>query len=127
MAKSTIEEIRRRFDAEVERFSSLETGQSAAIDAPLALELVTVAAASVTPHAVDVVGVGCGAGNDALKLLEKLPNVNVMLVDLSQPMLDRAVQRLRAVASGLIESICGDNREVDLGHALSERSSADVC
>ena len=27
--KSTVEEIRRRFDADVERFSNLETGQSA--------------------------------------------------------------------------------------------------
>jgi tRNA (cmo5U34)-methyltransferase len=27
--KSTVDEIRRRFDADVERFSNLETGQSA--------------------------------------------------------------------------------------------------
>ena len=33
----TVDEIRRRFDAEVERFSNLETGQSATIDAPLSL------------------------------------------------------------------------------------------
>src|SRR5687768_11443821 len=32
--KSTVDEIRRRFDADVERFSNLETGQSATLDAP---------------------------------------------------------------------------------------------
>jgi hypothetical protein len=30
--KSTVEEIRRRFDADVERFSNLDTGQSATVD-----------------------------------------------------------------------------------------------
>jgi len=37
MNKSTVEEIQKRFDGEVERFSCLETGQSATIDAPLSL------------------------------------------------------------------------------------------
>ncbi len=32
--KSTVDEIRMGFDGDVERFSSLETGQSATIDAP---------------------------------------------------------------------------------------------
>lgn len=32
--KSTVEEIRQRFDADVERFSNLETGQSATVGAP---------------------------------------------------------------------------------------------
>ena len=49
--KSTAEEIRRRFDADVERFSNLETGQSATVDAPLAMALVAEAAAATTPHA----------------------------------------------------------------------------
>ena len=40
-SKSTLEEIRERFDNDVERFSNLETGQSATVDAPLAMELVT--------------------------------------------------------------------------------------
>ena len=43
--KSTLEEIRARFDADVERFSNLETGQQATIDAPLVLELVSQACA----------------------------------------------------------------------------------
>src|SRR5262249_6939545 len=36
--KSTVEQIRVRFDNDVERFSNLDTGQSATIDAPLVLE-----------------------------------------------------------------------------------------
>ena len=44
--KSTVEEIRLRFDADVERFSNLETGQSATVDAPLAMALVAQAAAT---------------------------------------------------------------------------------
>ena len=42
--KSTTDEIRERFDNDVERFSCLETGQVATIDAPLAMELITIAA-----------------------------------------------------------------------------------
>ena len=54
--KSTVEEIRRRFDGDVERFSNLETGQSATVDAPLALALVAEAAAATTPQARHVLG-----------------------------------------------------------------------
>ena len=42
--KSTVDEIRRRFDNDVERFSQLETGQQATVDAPLVLDLVAAAA-----------------------------------------------------------------------------------
>jgi len=44
MTKSTVEQIRQRFDNDVERFSNLETGQSATIDAPLVLDLIAKAA-----------------------------------------------------------------------------------
>lgn len=46
--KSTISEIRERFDRDVERFANLDTGQSATIDAPLALDLIAEAAAITT-------------------------------------------------------------------------------
>ena len=59
--KSTVDEIRRRFDADVERFSNLDAGQSATVNAPLAMALVAEAAAAVTPHARHVLDVGCGA------------------------------------------------------------------
>src|SRR5215471_18541795 len=103
--KSTVDEIRRRFDADVERFSNLETGQSATIDAPLALALVARAAAATTPHAKHVLDVGCGAGNYTLKLLEHLPNLDATLIDLSRPMLDRAVERVARATNGTVTTI----------------------
>jgi tRNA (cmo5U34)-methyltransferase len=110
--KSTVDEIRARFDADVERFSNLETGQSATVDAPLALALVAQAAAAATPHARSVLDVGCGAGNYTLKLLELLPNLDATLVDLSRPMLDRAAERVGRATGGRITTVQGDVREV---------------
>ena len=95
--KSTVDEIRERFDNDVERFSNVQTGQTATVDAALSLELIAQAAAAVTPQATDLLDIGCGAGNYSLKLLEALPTLNVTLVDLSRPMLDRAVARITAV------------------------------
>ncbi len=115
MSKSTVQEIRERFDKDVERFSNLETGQSATIDAPLVLDLIAGAAAAATPRATSLLDVGCGAGNYSLKLLEKLPNMAVTLVDLSKPMLDRATQRVGAATTGRVEARQSDIRELDLG------------
>jgi tRNA (cmo5U34)-methyltransferase len=112
--KSTVEEIQRRFDADVERFSNLETGQSATVDAPLAMALVAEAAAATTPHARHVLDVGCGAGNYTLKLLEHLPDLDATLIDLSLPMLDRARERVSRATSGRIATIQGDIRHVEL-------------
>ena len=112
--KSTIEEIRQRFDAEVERFSNLETGQSATVDAPLAMSLVAETAAEVTPGAVDVLDIGCGAGNYTLRLLQLLPGRNVTLVDLSQNMLDRATKRVGAATAGTVTGIQADIRALPL-------------
>jgi tRNA (cmo5U34)-methyltransferase len=112
--KSTVDEIRRRFDADVERFSNLDTGQSATVDSPLAMRLIAQAAAATTPGAADVLDIGCGAGNYSLKLLEYLPNLNVTLMDLSRPMLDRAKERLSRATAGKITTIQGDVRAVSL-------------
>jgi hypothetical protein len=54
MSKSTVDQIRERFDGDVERFSNLETGQSATIDAPLSLALIAEAALRVTPRATSL-------------------------------------------------------------------------
>ena len=110
MQKSTPEEIRARFDADVERFSNLETGQSATVDAPLMMELIAQAAARSTPHATALVDIGCGAGNFSLKLREYLPCLDVTLVDLSAPMLTRAAGRL----AENVHAIQGDIRDVSL-------------
>ena len=112
--KSSPDEIRRRFDADVERFANLETGQSATIDAPLVLELIAEAAAATTPAARAVLDVGCGAGNYTLKLLERVPNLDVTLIDLSRPMLDRAVHRISGATSGVVTPLQGDVRELTL-------------
>ena len=113
--KSTVDEIRRRFDNDVERFSNLETGQSATIDARLAMDLVAEAAAKSSPGAKGLLDIGCGAGNYSLRVLQELPGLDVTLVDLSQPMLDRAVERVSSATSGRVTAIAGDVREIDLG------------
>jgi tRNA (cmo5U34)-methyltransferase len=112
--KSTVDDIRRRFDADVERFSNLDTGQSATVDAPLVMALVAQTAAVTTPHARHVLDVGCGAGNYTLKLLEHLPNLDVTLIDLSQPMLDRATERVGRATTGSVRALQGDIRAVEL-------------
>jgi tRNA (cmo5U34)-methyltransferase len=71
-AKSTTDEIAARFNADVERFSDLETGQSATIDAPLSMQLITEAAVRLTPNIQRVLDIGCGAGNNTLKLSRPL-------------------------------------------------------
>jgi len=115
--KSSVDEIRRRFDADVERFSNLETGQSSTIDAPLALELIVRAAAATTPAATHLLDVGAGAGNYTLKMLQALPGLDVTLVDLSRPMLDRAAVRLRDSTARHVTLLQGDVRELALGES----------
>jgi len=121
MRKSSVDEIRRRFDADVERFSNLETGQSATVDAPVSLELIARAAAAVCPRAEALLDIGCGAGNYTLKLRERLPLGRVALVDLSLPMLERARERIRA--AGDIEI---DARQIDIREADFPAESFDV-
>ncbi|MGC4030814.1 MAG: class I SAM-dependent methyltransferase [Tepidisphaeraceae bacterium] len=102
--KSSVDEIRARFDADVERFSDLNVAQAAAIDSALCLQLIADGAAGVTPDATDLLDVGCGAGNWTLTLLQRLPKLNCTLLDLSQPMLDRAKERVTA-AGGAVKSV----------------------
>ena len=59
MKKSTIAEIKERFDNDVERFSNLETGQVATIDATISLELITEASKRIVPNATNIFDVGC--------------------------------------------------------------------
>ncbi len=109
--KSSVDEIRQRFDTDVERFSNLQTGQTATVDAPLAMSLVAEAAATVTPHARHVLDIGCGAGNYTLKLLEHRPGLDATLLDLSRPMLDRAAERVGAATPGKVVTLQADVRD----------------
>jgi tRNA (cmo5U34)-methyltransferase len=112
--KSSIEDIRRRFDSDVERFANMETGQQATMDAPLAMELITRAALAVTRPIRRLLDIGCGAGNNTLKLLQFVNPLECDLIDLSRPMLDRARERVGAVNTGKTTVLQGDFRSVDL-------------
>ncbi len=115
--KSTVDQIRQRFDNDVDRFSNLETGQTATVDAPLSLELIAKAAAATNPRATHSLDIGCGAGNYTLKLLQRLPGLNTTLIDLSRPMLNRAVKRVQQASAGKITPAQGDIRTLDIGTA----------
>ena len=113
--KSTTDEIRERFDNDVERFSCLETGQVATIDAPLAMELITVAATRATSPIRNVLDIGCGAGNNTIRLRQQLGHdFDADLLDLSKPMLDRAVERVNETNGGTATAICEDFRKAIL-------------
>jgi tRNA (cmo5U34)-methyltransferase len=84
------------------------------MDAPLSLELIAQASGLVRPNAQSLLDVGCGAGNYSLKLLEYLPNLDVTLLDLSGPMLDRALSRVQPATRGEVKVIQGDIRQAPL-------------
>ena len=114
MKKSSVDEIRARFDNDVERFSNIETGQISTIDAQISLELITEAAKRITPNATQLLDVGCGAGNYTIKMLSKLPDLHCTLVDLSMPMLQKAEERVSKATTGKIRTVQQDIREAKL-------------
>src|SRR5690349_6034672 len=111
--KATTEEIRARFDKDVERFSNLETGQQTTIDAPLTMELCTEAAKYTNPNAKELLDIGCGAGNYTLKMLGKIADLNCTLVDLSLPMLEKARERVSTETKGTVTTIQEDMRNLE--------------
>lgn len=112
--KSSVGEIRERFDYDVERFSNLDTGQQTTLDAPLCLDLITSAAKAVNPDAKRMLDIGCGAGNYTLKMLSKIPDTDCTLVDLSLPMLEKAKERVCKETSGKVDVIQKDVRDLEL-------------
>jgi tRNA (cmo5U34)-methyltransferase len=112
--KATNQEIRNRFDNDVERFSNLDTGQMTTIDATLTMELCTAAAKYVNPDATQLLDIGCGAGNYTLKMLSKISHLNCTLNDLSMPMLQRAKERVSAQTTGNIVLVQDDMRNLAL-------------
>lgn len=112
--KSTPEQIRARFDGEVERFSNLESGQSATMDAPLVLELLAQTALALVPEPKRLLDVGCGAGNNTVKILQCYPYIACDLLDLSAPMLERARERISQVTDAPVRTLQADFRTAPL-------------
>ena len=113
--KSTTSDIEKRFDKDVERFSNIDTGQVTTIDASLSMELITEAAISASPIILKVLDIGCGAGNNTIKLLRKYgTGFDCDLVDLSMNMLERAKERVSQETQGEINTFHEDFRTVDL-------------
>jgi len=133
--KSTVDEIRTRFDADVDRFANLETGQQAAIDSPLHLSLLGEAAVCSTPESRSIQDIGCGAGNYTLKLIEQMQAAGdgevhpprVTLIDLSRPMLDRAEHRIREAGVTDVTTLQADIREAELGELRFDIAVAGQC
>lgn len=117
MKKSSVKEIRERFESDVERFSNLETGQESTVDAKICLQVISEAAATIQPQAKRLLDVGCGAGNFTLKLLAKLEGLDCTLMDLSGAMLQRARQRVSAYNPSGVTTMEADIREVDFSGA----------
>jgi tRNA (cmo5U34)-methyltransferase len=112
--KSSLNEIKKRFDNDVERFSNIKTGQQSIIDADLLMELITEAAVSCCPNAKTCLDIGCGAGNNTLKLLNKINPLDCDLVDLSLPMLEKARKRITKVNNGALRIFQEDIRNVNI-------------
>jgi tRNA (cmo5U34)-methyltransferase len=112
--KASNEEIQKRFDNDVERFSNLETGQQTTIDAVVTMELCTDAAKYINPGARELLDIGCGAGNYSLKMLSKVPDLNCTLNDLSLPMLEKAKERVALQTKGNVTIMHDDMRNLNL-------------
>ena len=115
--KSSVEEIRATFERPeaVEHYSNLNSGQQTAMDSALIMDILASAAIRTTPHAQDVLDIGCGAENYTLKLLEYSAGLNCTLVDISRAMLDRARERVGQQSEGAVRTLHGDIRELELG------------
>ncbi|MFC6098943.1 class I SAM-dependent methyltransferase [Olivibacter domesticus] len=113
-SKSTVQEIKERFDQDVERFSNLNTGQQTTIDATLNMDLIIDSIVALSPNLKNILDVGCGAGNYTLKLLSKKAPLSCTLLDLSLPMLERAKERIEKVNKGDVNLIHEDIRTAPL-------------
>lgn len=119
--KSSIDEIRRRFDADVERFSNLTTGQQTTVDSDLALHMIEEGIVRTNPDAQRILDIGCGAGNFTLRVLARIPGISCSLIDVSRPMLDRAAERI-GEAGGTVELVT----QADIRETPLEREHYDV-
>ncbi len=99
----------------MERFSNFEAGQNTAIDSALSQALLRDSIVAEHAGARRLLDIGCGAGNFSLHLAAGLGLESITLVDLSRPMLDRAVERLSKATDAALEAVQGDVRGVELG------------
>jgi tRNA (cmo5U34)-methyltransferase len=109
-----MDELRRLFDDDVERFSNEQTGQTSAVDAPLVLSIFEDTIAKMYPKAERMLDIGCGAGNFSLRIARKLPQLKLTLLDLSDKMINRAVERLTAENLTVEETIQTDVAQIEL-------------
>jgi len=112
--KMTVNEIRSRFDNEVDRFSNLETGQTSTVDSTLVLEMIANTIAKTNPKANYICDIGCGGGNFTLKVLENLSTIESTIIDLSMNMLNRAKKRIESNGGTVEHLLQGDIRELKL-------------
>src|SRR5690606_17426521 len=85
------------------------------LDAAFNMQLIAEGIAALYPKGVAVLDIGCGAGNYDVKLLEHIKPLDITLVDLSKPMLDRAKERVDAVnKDGTSRILQGDFRSISL-------------
>lgn len=115
MEKSSLESIRKNFNEQVDRFSNIETGQATAIDSPLCMEIVAQSAKMLNPDSTQIMDLGCGGGNYAVKLAQLFPNANFTLVDISENMLSEAQKRVSALTTGEVRIVNADYKTVDFG------------
>ncbi|MDA3927761.1 MAG: methyltransferase domain-containing protein [Prolixibacteraceae bacterium] len=115
MKKSSVEEIRSKFDQLADQYTNIEKGQDTALDSPLCMELISKAASIYNPNAHAIMDLGCGGGNYIVKLTALLPNVDVTLVDLSENMLKTASKRVNYNISGKVSTIQSDFRSANFG------------
>lgn len=114
MKKMSVDEIRKRYDGEVDRFSNISVGQTTTVDSTVNLSLMAEAAARSNKNAKNVLDIGCGAGNATLNLLYFFKNLNCDLLDLSENMLFRAKDRVSEKTTGNVNIIQNDLRIADL-------------
>ena len=115
--KRTAAEIGRYFNGEVERFSDLAKGQASIKDARLMMDLLAETASALVPETHAILDIGCGAGNQALNLLQVFLGAECTLLDISPAMLERAKERVGAAASVPVIAVEGDIRTAELPKA----------
>jgi tRNA (cmo5U34)-methyltransferase len=79
------------------------------------MELVARSAAMLNPEATNILDLGCGGGNYAVKVSSFLPAVDCTLIDLSDKMLEKAKERILENISGKVTVIQGDYRDIEFG------------